>query len=507
MNLTFPMTSHRVVHWLLLVLAATASSVRTFSQRHRLDDFRGHQHHIQFDPTIAAGQGDAAAVTEHNYTRAVVDHYAPVSAVQYWNQRYFVNDEFWAGEGFPVFLYIGGEGPLTASTLTKKNYIHELAQQHRAHLVAVEHRYYGTSYPTPDMSNENLRYLSSQQALFDLARIHTYLTSTYGLKRSKWVAFGGSYPGALAAWFKLKYPHLVEGSVASSAPLYAKENFAEYMEVVGSGLRYFGGGACYRAVEKAIQALHALVIDTSASAQATLSSLFNPCAPMHNEFDASLDHGTLPRRFSIQSTLWRTLTLSDVCGIFASENTPPLTQLQTFVKAQSKKSCLDSTFQGSPNGTVEVLSQTAFDGQSSSRQWFYQTCNEFGYFQTTTSSASPFAALATQSLQNVLELCKRVFNIKVDPDTDRTNVYYGSLGITVDNVVFSSGTIDPWHALAVQNSTKLATSSSHPIFIEGTAHCADMHARNSTTDSGHLVWARKQIAAAVASYVSPTATQ
>ncbi|KAH9114601.1 hypothetical protein AeMF1_011332 [Aphanomyces euteiches] len=331
------------------------------------------------------------------------------------------------------------------------------------------------------------------------------------LKRSKWVAFGGSYPDALAAWFKLKYPHLVEGSVASSAPLYAKENFAEYMEVVGSGLRYFGGGACYRAVEQAIQALHALVIDTSASAQATLSSLFNPCAPMHNEFDASVFESSIMGLFqdvSQYNQLYGGLTLSDVCGIFASENTPPLTQLQTFVKAQSKKSCLDSTFQGSPNGTVEVLFQTAFDGQSSSRQWFYQTYNEFGYFQTTTSPPSPFAALATQSLQNVgLELCKRVFNINVDPDTDRTNVYYGSLGITVDNVVFPSGTIDPWHALAVQNSTKLATSTSHPIFIEGTAHCADMHARNSTTDSGHLVWARKQIAAAVASYVSsPMAT-
>ncbi len=47
----------------------------------------------------------------------------------------------------------------------------------------------------------------------------------WGLTNSKWVAFGGSYPGSLAAWFRLKYPHLVHGSVATSAPVHATVNF------------------------------------------------------------------------------------------------------------------------------------------------------------------------------------------------------------------------------------------------------------------------------------------
>ena len=69
-------------------------------------------------------------------------------------------------------------------------------------------RFYGDSHPTSDFSVENLVYLSSEQALADLANFVTSMNEQHNLTDAKWISFGGSYPGSLSAWFRLKYPHL-----------------------------------------------------------------------------------------------------------------------------------------------------------------------------------------------------------------------------------------------------------------------------------------------------------
>ncbi len=75
------------------------------------------------------------------------------------------------------------------------------------------------------MSTANLKYLSSEQALADLANFISYQKTALNLIGNKWIVFGGSYSGSLAAWFRLKYPYLAHGAVASSAPMLAKKNF------------------------------------------------------------------------------------------------------------------------------------------------------------------------------------------------------------------------------------------------------------------------------------------
>lgn len=77
-----------------------------------------------------------------------------------------------------------------------------------------------------DLGVKNLIYLNSQQALADLAYFIQNVNIEYKFSNNtKWIVFGGSYGGSLAAWMRIKYPHLVHGAVSTSGPLLAQIDF------------------------------------------------------------------------------------------------------------------------------------------------------------------------------------------------------------------------------------------------------------------------------------------
>lgn len=150
------------------------------------------------------------------------------------------------------------------------------AQAFGAVVAAVEHRFYGGSQPFGDLSTDHLRYLSSQQALADLAATITALQAKY--KPTATVVFGGSYSGALAGWFRTKYPHLADVGVATSSPVLAELDFIEYLEVVTASLGdslVGGSAACTKAITDATSTIQQMATTDDGLAQ--LSSKFNTC--------------------------------------------------------------------------------------------------------------------------------------------------------------------------------------------------------------------------------------
>lgn len=110
-----------------------------------------------------------------------------------------------------------------------------------------------------DLSTDNLKYLSSEQGLADLATFRQFIHSSYNLDDSnKWISFGGSYPGSLSAWFRLKYPHLVHAAVSSSAPMLALIDFPMYNEVVNNSLSLYSSD-CPKQIQTATEHVQQLI--------------------------------------------------------------------------------------------------------------------------------------------------------------------------------------------------------------------------------------------------------
>lgn len=64
-----------------------------------------------------------------------------------------------------------------------------------------------------DTSEENLQYLSVDQALADVAYFIEKMKKKLGKENARVIVFGGSYAGNMAVWARLKYPHLIQVKV------------------------------------------------------------------------------------------------------------------------------------------------------------------------------------------------------------------------------------------------------------------------------------------------------
>ncbi|CAL1371970.1 unnamed protein product [Linum trigynum] len=158
-----------------------------------------------------------------------LDHFSFADLPKF-RQRYLINTEHWIGpeRRGPIFLYCGNEGDIEWFAVNT-GFVWEIAPRFGAMILFPEHRYYGESMPygSQEEAYKNattLAYLTAEQALADYAVLITDLKRNLSAENCPVVLFGGSYGGMLAAWMRLKYPHLTVGALASSAPILQFEN-------------------------------------------------------------------------------------------------------------------------------------------------------------------------------------------------------------------------------------------------------------------------------------------
>ncbi|XP_040902925.1 thymus-specific serine protease [Toxotes jaculatrix] len=431
-------------------------------------------------------------------------------------QRFFVNEAYWQRPDGPVFLFIGGEGPIFEFDVLAGHHV-DMADKHRALLLAVEHRFYGDSINPDGLKTENLADLSSQQALADLAVFHQYISQNFSLShRNTWICFGGSYSGALSAWFRGKYPHLVYGAVASSAPVKAKLDFSAYNNIVGLSLKnkaVGGSEKCLSVVREAFAAVEAALMSGNVSQVAVDFG----CCQIPKDPDDQLELIQSLADIFMGSVQYNEegvlMSIHELCGLMTNKSEAyegemepynRLVKLAQIYRSTSEEPCLDI----SHDKTVKDLMDTSLhSGRRSERQWTYQTCTEFGFYQTCEDATCPFSGMMT--LQADTQLCPMLFGISQHSLPARiafTNTYYGGDNPRTHRVLYVNGGIDPWQELSVVWDKNEEKEEVQTVFIEDTAHCADMMSRR-VTDRCSLKKAREAIENHVASWLKTAAQE
>ncbi|KAA8550287.1 hypothetical protein F0562_001971 [Nyssa sinensis] len=221
------------------------------------------------------------------YTQTL-DHfnYKPESYTTF-QQRYIMNSKYWGGANTssPIFVYTGQESDIT-QVVSFAGFVVELASRFNGLLIYIEHRYYGDSMP---FGSENeafqnattLGFFSSTQALADYAQLIIDLKRNLSAENCPIIALGGSYGGMLASWFRLKYPHIAFGALASSAPILYFDDITPqngYHVIVSNDFRDTSE-SCYDTIKQSWSEIDKVAAESNGLLK--LSQIFTTCQPFN----------------------------------------------------------------------------------------------------------------------------------------------------------------------------------------------------------------------------------
>ncbi|KAL9680197.1 hypothetical protein QQ045_018075 [Rhodiola kirilowii] len=420
-----------------------------------------------FDSVHANGNYLTKQVHWFNQT---VDHFSPYDH-RLFGQRYYEFLDYFRMPDGPIFLKICGEASCNGIV---NDYISVLAKKFGAAVVSLEHRYYGKSSPFKTHTTNNLQYLSSKQALFDLAAFRQYYQAschviTFYVQNSinvrlnksevenSWFVFGISYPGALSAWFRLKFPHLTCGSLASSAVVQAIYNFTEFDKQVPSvSIQSKINDVFSPYCKAALQEINGLVEKRLTSDGPKLKELFGASElKIDGDFLYFLaDAAVIAFQYGNPDTLCSPIVKAKESG------EDMLDAYAKYVKEYYLKKFGVSVH----TYNQQYLKDTSTNGETADRLWWFQVCSEVAYFQVAPSSDNIRSSKVDARYH--MDLCKNVFGDGVYPDVEATNIYYGGTKIAGSKIIFANGSQDPW-----RHATKQTSSTDIPSYLITCHNC------------------------------------
>lgn len=200
----------------------------------------------------------------------------------------------------------------------------------------------------------------------------------------------------------------MDGVWSSSAPVHAEVDFYKYKDVMTRSIVSVGGEECANIIKNAFK-----MMEDEVKAQRTsrLNSAFRLCLPL----DLTVDVAHLFYELSdIVAGLvqgHRTGDIERACQYMVNTKTvlgsDDLDSFAAWVK-HNKILCIDMSYKNSVRKFTNV--EWGSEANRQMRQWIYQTCSEFAWFQTSTSPHQIFGSPSMYPVEYFVQLCKDLYD-------------------------------------------------------------------------------------------------
>lgn len=418
----------------------------------------------------------------------ILDHFSLTNTPQTFKQKILINTENWDHETGSIFFYTGNECEIEL-VAENTGFPFDIAPQFKAAVVFAEHRYYGDSMPFGNESFSDWKktqYLTVDQALADFVENIKWLKENYleGAKETPVITFGGSYGGMLASWMRIRYPNMVQGAIAGSAPVWSfpgmmGDNPTGPYEIV---TKVFQDAAenCPVQVQKSWELI--ISMGGTKDGRDKLQQFFHICKPLADMidvihlyewlhimyFDMAMVNYPYPTSFLAPLPAWPVKEFCNRASAGLNDTVAAIAAgTQVYSNYTGKVKCLD--LDSNPAGGAGVALGIDF-----------QACTEI-IIPIASDPAVDMFPEAKFDLDKHVYYCEKQWNTTARPYWLKYSLggisgfdYYGA-----SNIVFSNGKLDPWAAGGVDIQTKPICHSDCPnLVIEEGAHHLDLRSAN-----------------------------
>ncbi|XP_023215834.1 dipeptidyl peptidase 2-like [Centruroides sculpturatus] len=442
------------------------------------------------------------------YFNQYIDHFNFFSyGNETFKQRYLVNDSWWLPHKGPIFFYTGNEGNIEAFW-ENSGFIFDIAPKFKALVIFAEHRYYGESLPfgKNSFNQPNISLLSIEQALIDYVTLIHAIKKDYKAESCPVIAFGGSYGGMLSAYIRFKYPNVVDGALAASAPI-----------ILTAG--YLGTEVFFESITKTFDNTMPKCKDTVINAYSQIekwfaegskgykyiSSTFSLCKEIKDSTDynhflkwtrnafASAAMMNYPYKTSFMSP-FPAFPVKVMCTRLVSSGIPAAglaAAIALAYNASGTEKCFDIWKE-----FIDCADPTGCGLGTDSISWDYQSCTEINLYMKSEKREYMFPYLPFNSTMRD-EYCFKKYKIIPRENWLKEHIWGKEINQT-SNIIFSNGNLDPWAPGGIQYNVSDRIIS---ILIKGGAHHLDLRGKNPA-DPQSVILARQFEAETISKWIT-----